>query len=92
MTRFLIVDDDIHNLYMLHALLEGHGFVVETAVNGQEALEKARVTPPDMIISDILMPVMDGFSLCRAWMQDKQLQPIPLIFYTATYTDAKMKN
>ena len=89
MTRFLIVDDETHNLYMLRALLEGHGFVVETAVNGQEALEKARTTPPDMIISDILMPVMDGFSLCRAWMQDAQLRTIPFIFYTATYTDAK---
>ncbi|MGB4869026.1 MAG: ATP-binding protein [Candidatus Promineifilaceae bacterium] len=89
MIRFLLVDDDAHGLYMLRSLLEGHGFMVETAVNGQDALEKARLTPPDMIISDILMPVLDGFSLCRAWMQHEHLRSIPFIFYSATYTDAK---
>ncbi|MCB9006928.1 MAG: response regulator [Ardenticatenaceae bacterium] len=87
--RFLIVDDEKQNLYMLQALLRGHGFAVETAVNGREALQKAKTNPPNLIISDILMPVMDGFSLCRAWMQDEQLQAIPFIFYTATYTDPK---
>lgn len=89
MTRLMIVDDDTNNLYLLYALLTGNGYVVDTAVNGQEALEKARITLPDMIISDILMPVMDGFSLCRTWMQDKQLRDAPFIFYTATYTDPK---
>lgn len=89
MTKILIVEDDTQSLYMLRALLEGHGYEVETAVHGQEALEKARIAPPATIISDILMPIMDGFNLCRIWMQDSQLKTIPFIIYTATYTDAK---
>lgn len=89
MTRFLIVDDHEQSLYMLGALLTGHGYEVETAVHGREALDKAAITPPDMLITDILMPVMDGFTLCRHWMQDEQLKHIPFVFYTATYVDKK---
>lgn len=89
MKRLLIVDDISQNLYLLEVLLKTNGFDVETASNGKEALEKARAKQPDMIISDILMPGMDGFSLCRVWKSDKDLKEIPLIFYTATYTDEK---
>ena len=89
MDNLLIVDDNPQNIYMLQTLLSASGFQVQTASNGEEALELARRLPPAMIISDILMPVMDGFSLCRAWKQDEHLKNIPFIFYTATYTDPK---
>lgn len=89
MSRFLIVDDNEHNLYQLQVLLRGHGHETISAKHGKEALEKARQDPPDVIITDILMPVMDGFTLCRHWKADTRLQTIPFVFYTATYTDSK---
>jgi len=89
MTKLLIVDDNEQNLYMLQVLLKGHGYQTELAEDGARALEIARRDPPDMIITDILMPVMDGFALCREWKQDEVLKAIPFVFYTATYTDPK---
>jgi PAS domain S-box-containing protein len=89
MACILIVDDSEENLYMLAALLRGHGHQVRTERNGADALAEAARERPDLIISDILMPKMDGFALCRRWKADPQLKSIPFIFYTATYTDAK---
>ena len=86
MTRILIVDDKEENLYDLRALLTGHGYVVESARHGTEALARARQSPPDIIISDLLMPVMDGYTLLRHWKSDVLLKTIPFIVYTATYT------
>src|SRR4051794_433013 len=85
----LLVDDNELNLYQIQVLLRAHGFEIVSALDGAEALAKGRKTPPDLIVSDILMPVMDGFSLCREWKQDPQLCKIPFIFYTATYTDER---
>lgn len=88
----LVVDDYEVNRYQLEILLKANQFEVITAANGAEALMKMRLSRPDVIVSDILMPGMDGFSLCRACKGDEQLKSIPFIFYTATYTDEKDRN
>jgi diguanylate cyclase (GGDEF)-like protein/PAS domain S-box-containing protein len=88
MKTVLIVDDNKEDLRTLKAILEGHGYKVASAGNGVEALKAARKSPPDVILSDILMPVMDGFALCREWKRDRQLKTIPFVFYTSVYTDA----
>ena len=87
--RVLIVDDREDNRYLLRMLMQGHGFEVEEAVQGQQALERARVRAPDLVISDLLMPVMDGYTLLREWKADAALHGIPFMVYTATYTEAK---
>ena len=89
MTRVLIVDDNKENLYYLRALLSGHGFMVDSACDGVEALAKARAIPPDIIVSDLLMPEMDGFTLLRHWKFDGRLRTIPFVVYTATYSEAE---
>ena len=89
MNRALIVDDKPDNLYMLRVLLQGHGYAVEAASNGAEALALARQTPPTIVISDLLMPVMDGYSLLKQWKADDRLKFIPFVVFTATYTDPK---
>ncbi len=89
MARILIVDDTPENVYLLDVVLKGSGFETKTAANGMEALEQARSTPPDLIISDIFMPVMDGFSFLRECKQDDTLREVPFVFYTATYTAEK---
>ena len=89
MATVLIVDDNEQNLYMLRILLETHGYTVESATQGAEALEGARARPPDLVVSDILMPVMDGFSFCRLWKADPVLKSKPFVFYTATYTESR---
>jgi len=87
--KILIADDIEDARIILKKTLESDGHTVEAASNGAEALRISKESPPDMIISDILMPEMDGFELCRVVKEDKQLRKMPFIFYTATYVDPK---
>jgi len=87
MKRALVVDDKEENCEYLAALLRGHGYQVAVAKHGAEALTLARQQLPDVVISDLLMPVMDGYTLLRHWKLDDRLTTIPFIVYTATYTE-----
>jgi PAS domain S-box-containing protein len=89
MTVALVVDDHPEGVYLLRCLLQAEGYEVLEACNGKEALAAAEGKAIDLIVSDILMPVMDGFSLCRVCKSDPRLATVPFIFYTATYVDKR---
>ncbi len=89
MPTVLIVDDNEENRYYLQMLLGGSGYHVVAARHGQQALEMARRAAPDVVVSDLLMPVMDGHTLLRHWKQDTRLGHIPFVVYTATHTEAE---
>lgn len=88
-TRILVVDDDSNNRYLLQSLLQGHGFEVILAENGEDGLAKSRLHHPDLIVSDILMPVMDGYAFCRQLKSDDATRQIPFVFFTSSYNTPK---
>jgi len=81
----LIVDDDENSRVFLERALVKQGYAVESAANGVQALARAAESLPQLIISDILMPELDGFELCRRVKSDQRLRAIPFVFYSATY-------
>ncbi|MCC5885650.1 MAG: response regulator [Gammaproteobacteria bacterium] len=88
MKRILVVDDHAENRYFLQALMTAKGWQVEEAGNGHEALERMATAVPDAVISDLLMPVMDGYTLLRKVRADARFADLTFIVYTATYTSA----
>ena len=89
--KVLIVEDDEDSRILLEFALGEKKYEVMSADNGKTALEQIQKKIPDLIISDILMPEMDGYSLCKTIMADQSLCHIPFIFYSATYTEEEDK-
>lgn len=81
--RIFVIDDNRTNLDLITYLLRAFGHDAVGTTDATAALEQARAGTFDAIISDILMPGMDGFSLARAFREDEELQNIPLIAVTA---------
>ena len=82
----LVVDDIARNRKLLRAQLEAEGHVVLGASNGVEALEVLEREKVDLVISDILMPEMDGYRLCSEIRRSERFRHIPFIVHTATFT------
>src|SRR5437879_1393101 len=91
MATILIVDDRPTNRQFLLTLLGYDGHRLLEAANGAEALERARAEHPDLVITDILMPTMDGYEFVGHMKADPDLAPIPVIFYTATYSEPQAR-
>lgn len=83
MPTILVVDDEVAITEVLRDLLEDEGYHVITARNGHEALASVAEVRPDVVVSDVMMPAMDGWQLCRALQSDPSFQPIPIVLMSA---------
>jgi twitching motility two-component system response regulator PilG len=86
--KILIVEDTKTITSLLQVYLMGWGLEFVEAKDGEEGLRKAREAKPDLIISDVRMPVMDGFELCAAVRSDKSLHETPLLLLTTLKDEA----
>ena len=81
--RILVVDDQRSNVEMLAGVLKGRGYAVHTALDGQQALDQVRDVHPDLVVSDILMPNVDGYDLCRRLRSAPETALLPVILVTS---------
>jgi len=88
----LVVEDTPNVLELLDVTLRFKGYPVVTARNGQEAVEKIASEHPALVITDILMPKMDGYALVHSMRKDPRTSQIPVIFVSATYITSEDKN
>ena len=90
--KILVVDDNPHNLHLLFNYLTDSGYKVLVAQNGQQAITTALAIHPNLILLDVLMPTLDGFSTCRHFKTNANTKDIPIIFMTAlAETDSKLQ-
>jgi len=86
MVTVLLVDDDTNALSALTELVGQEGYRVTTAVDGADALRSAIADPPDIVISDCMMPHMDGLTLIREMRRIRKLADVPLVLVSALVT------
>ena len=82
-TKILLVEDDIDQRSLLTMLYESAGYEVRTASNGEEGLELLAVWTPDVVVSDLMMPVMDGIAMIGKMKESADLKNIPVLVLTA---------
>jgi len=85
--RILLVDDEPDIIKTVQVRLEKNGYAVITAIDGQDALAKARSENPDLIILDLMLPKLNGYQVCRMLKFDEQYKKIPIIIFTARTQD-----
>ena len=81
--KILIVDDELFNIDYLQQELEDSNYDLISAYNGKEALDKIKTEMPDLVLLDLMMPVMDGFAVLRQIKADLDLRDIPVIIISA---------
>ena len=83
MKKILIAEDSPTILEIIKDILEGEGYAVITATDGQEALTKAKKEVPDLVILDLMLPKIDGYKVCGMLKFDKNFSKIPIMILTA---------
>ena len=91
MQKILVTEDSQTILDMVKDLLEGEGYSVITAMDGQEAFNKAKSEKPDLIILDLMLPKLDGYKVCRMLKFDDNYKHIPIVIFTARASEADRK-
>ena len=81
--HILVVDDSPANLRLLTRMLRKRGYQARPAPSGALALETAARMPPDLILPDIKMPLMDGYEVCEALQANPELKDVPIVFLSA---------
>jgi two-component system cell cycle response regulator len=81
--RVLLIEDDSSHAAIVAAVLERRGFEVEIAINGADGIARAAAASPDLILLDVFMPRLDGFSTAEALQRDPRLRDIPMVFVSA---------
>ena len=89
--KILVVDDETDLVSVVKMRLEANNYLVLTAFDGQEALEKARKEKPDLIILDLMLPKMDGYKVCGLLKADTRYNKIPIIMFTARAEESDEK-
>jgi len=79
LSKILIIDDEFNAGYLIKINLEEEGYEAILALSGEEGLEKAKASRPDLITLDVLMPDMDGFQVLEALKRDEELNSVPVI-------------
>ena len=85
--KILVADDDAVILRLLQVNFGLEGFEVQTAIHGEDALQKAREMCPDVILLDVMMPGLDGWEVCRRLKEDEALTKTPVVFLSARAQD-----
>lgn len=81
--KILVVEDSPTQLKVTLAALEGQGYELLTAIDGKDALQKVLSERPDLVLLDVVMPIMDGFQVCRKMKTSPEMQHIPVIMLTS---------
>jgi adenylate cyclase len=88
--KILVVDDAAQNVRLLEAVLTSNGYAVASASSGPEALERATIELPDLVLLDIQMPGMNGYEVCRRLREDPATRFLPVVMVTSSDTEVRV--
>ena len=89
--KILVIEDSLTMQRLLSYVLEKEGYDVQIASDGVEGLKKARAIKPDLVFTDLMMPIKDGYEVCREIRADEHLKDIILIILTARGQDSDVE-